>query len=144
MTKTKKIVFMIIALTALVYFINPIVKINNKRLENSISEISDGEEVFFNDAVPFKWDTIYTFDPYTEKERIEEKIGFKSRSIKESISEGQVQYIFVKNKRVVSSICAYPDSVGYNILFDRCFSYNDNKSFYAENKNDILYLIIVD
>lgn len=96
---------------------NPIVFINNQKLENSIQSI-DNQAVHLNDVVPFEWDTLYTFVPYSSKEEIEKIIGFKSNDIKENnISEGMVHLLFVKNDKVVASVLGYASNLGYNIDF---------------------------
>lgn len=89
---------------------------NNKSLCKSIEAIT-ASEINLTDIVPFQWDTVYTFTPYTSKDTIEKVIGFKSDDIQETINEGMVQLIFVKDKLIVSSICGYCNYVGYNIHF---------------------------
>lgn len=43
---------------------NPIVFVNNQKLENSIKSIQ-GDIIKLNEVVPFDWDVLYTFEPYT-------------------------------------------------------------------------------
>ncbi|HCA30750.1 MAG TPA: hypothetical protein DEP23_14960, partial [Ruminococcaceae bacterium] len=96
---------------------NPIIFINNQKLENSIRSI-DNQTVQLNDVIPFEWDTLYTFGAYSSKEEIEDIIGFKSADIKENnINEGMVHLLFAKDDKVVASILGYSSNLGYSIDF---------------------------
>lgn len=121
--KKTKVLIIILACIALIgiggYLIvgNPIVFINNQKLENTIQSVNT-DTVHLNNVIPFDWDRLYTFEPYQSKEEIEEIVGFKSAHIKEnSINEGMVHLLFVKDEKVVASILGYSSSLGYSIEF---------------------------
>ena len=142
MKRTIKNIFTVILIAVFVYFIsgNIYVEYNNHRLKTAVLSLTDTSSVYFNDLVPFKWDKAYTFSPYTSKAEIENTIGFKSRFIKESVSENMVQIIFVKDRHIVSSICSYPSNLGYGIYFDHIAAYDHNLTFFTETINNIIYL----
>ncbi len=142
MKKTIKNIIAVISAVVFVYFIsgNIYVGYNNHKLKTSVLSLSDTSSVYFNDLVPFKWDKAYTFSPYTSKSEIENTIGFKSRFIKESVSEETVQIIFVKDRHIVSSICSYPSTLGYGIYFDNTISSNENPLFFVEKSSSMTYL----
>ncbi len=150
----KKIIFPLILLVILgvlvflfVTFIgNPKVYLNNKKLKENILKLSvDSEDVELRDVIPFEFDTLYTFKPYTSKEDIETIIGFKSSSIKESTNEGMVQLLFIKDKKVVSSVCDYSVNLGYKIINFGNRAYPETIfSIYEENKIMILDANIID
>ncbi len=119
---------------------SPVVLANNQKLKEEILAVHS-EYVTLNEIVPFEWDTLYTFDPYTTKEEIERIIGFNSSSIKETVSEGMVQLLFVNDQKVVSSICSYADILGYGIDFSGKILYTDHAVFSVERDTDILYLL---
>lgn len=64
---------------------------------------------------------------------MEKAIGLSSPSIQETVSEGMVQLLFVKEGRVVASVCGYAERLGYQIAFTGkivaektgCFSWNE-------------------
>ncbi|NCB42633.1 MAG: hypothetical protein EOM59_08440 [Clostridia bacterium] len=118
---------------------NPVVMMNNKNLQREVTAVHSGD-VALNDLVPFEWDIVYTFDPYTTQEQIESIIGFKSNSIQETVSEGMVQLLFVKGKRVVSSVCGYSQALGYRIDFLQNVSYIDHAVFSADTEAGIVKL----
>ena len=118
---------------------NPIVAINNSKLEQSFTAIT-AETVAFNEIVPFDWDMVYTFEPYTSKAEIEAMIGFKSNAIQESISEGMVQLLFVKNNKVVAGICTYASNLGYSVNFADKILYSDNAVFRVQKEAGIVQL----
>ena len=142
--KKKKTIISVVTISlimALTYMIigNPIVIINNQKLQREVTEVNS-DYVELNEIVPFEWDTVYTFEPYTSKEQIEDIIGFKSNSIQETVSEGMVQLLFVKDKKVVSSVCGYSNTLGYRIDFFDRIVYTNNAAFSVERDSDIVRL----
>lgn len=141
--KKKKITISvsIILIIALAYIAigNPMVFFNNQKLKREVTAIKS-DNVKLNEIVPFEWDTVYTFEPYTNKEQIEDVIGFKSYSIQETVSEGMVQLLFVKDKKVVCSVCGYSSTLGYRIDFFDRIMYTDNAVFSVERDSDIVRL----
>ena len=145
----KKIIYILILLITIIIFFKfkdySEIKLNNKKLQKSITSIKENE-VALNDVIPFEWERLYTFKPYTTKEDIESIIGFKSQYISETINEGMVQLIFVKDKRIVSNVLNYEDNLGYSIDFYDGISiynevlYKDNIKFNVKLDNGILYL----
>ena len=109
-------------------FESPLVKYNNYHLKQNIQTIS-ASEVTLNAVVPFEWDTVYTFPPYTSKAKIEKIIGFESDEIKETVNEGMVNLLFVKGNTVTGSICDYPKNLGYSIEFKDKVKFKDNVVF---------------
>ncbi|WP_249030205.1 hypothetical protein [Tannockella kyphosi] len=143
--KTKKIfaISTVIALLGvIVYFIvaNPLVSINNQKLENSIKSI-ETEAIQLNDIVPFEWDIMYTFSPYASQDEIEQIIGFESADVKENnISEGMVHLLFVKDDKVVASVLGYSSNLGYSIDFTEKITYAENAQFSVINSDDVITL----
>ena len=86
---------------------------------------------FLGDITDFKWDYVYSFEPYTSKENIEKAIGFKSDKIKESVNEGTNQVIFTKGKEVVCYIYGYPDDSVY-FDFSSLYNYYSISNKYAD------------
>lgn len=109
-------------------FGSPLVKYNNYHLKQNMQTISESE-VTLNSVVPFEWDTVYTFPPYTSKAKIEKIIGFESNEIKETVNEGMVNLLFVKGNTVTGSICDYPKNLGYSIEFKDKVKFKDNVVF---------------
>ena len=143
---TKKVVLISLASIILIgiigYWIigNPIVLINNQKLGNAIKSINT-QSIQINDIVPFEWDTLYTFTPYTSKEEIAQIIGFKSNEIKENnINEGMVHLLFVKGNKVVASILGYGRNLGYRIDFPNKVEYKENAQFNVTNVEDVITL----
>jgi hypothetical protein len=144
MLKNKKTIITIIALGLIIvlsYIVigNPIVFVNNQKLKHAVLAV-DSHNILFNEIVPFEWDIVYTFEPYASKEKIEGIIGFKSNSIKETASEGMVQLLFIKNNKVVCSVCDYSSNLGYRIDFFNRIMYTDNAVFSVERDTDIIWL----
>ena len=98
---------------------NPIVFWHNRALEHSLCSLEDGITVTLNETVPFEWEAVYTFDPYTSKSEMERIIGISSSSIRETVSEGMVQLIFVNRGRVTASVCGDASNLGYDVYLGR-------------------------
>ncbi len=105
--KTKKILTIlftpIIALFVLLFVIRAY-RINSPsyKLDKVIEETKNNQELTLEKFVPFEWDKLYQFGPYTTKEYMEEKIGFKSDYLSSnSINDNIYSSVFVKNNKVV-------------------------------------------
>lgn len=66
----------------------------------------------------FKWDTIYSFSPYTPKRDIYDIVGYKWDRISETVSEGMNQIVFVNDSKVVCYIYRYPQNNDYEFIFE--------------------------
>lgn len=105
----KKSVFMgiiTVIIITIIIIVNPFKKDvwdnNADRLKNSFSTISRGAVIEdLSKFTPFEWDVLYSFTPYTSKEKIYETIGYKWDNISESVNEGMNQIVFVKDGAVV-------------------------------------------
>lgn len=143
--------FLLLSAAAVVLYLllgNPFISYHNKQLSQSIQSVSaEAEQVYFNELVPFEWDEVYQFPPYTTKETMEETIRLHSRAIGETVSEGMVQLIFVDGgkEKVVASICAYPQVIGYSIALPYNYGdygkirYDDAAVFQKSMVDGILY-----
>lgn len=65
---------------------------------------------------PFEWDTLYSFAPYTPKDKIYEVIGYKWDNITETVDEGMNQIVFMKDGEVICYLYGYPENI--KISFD--------------------------
>ncbi|MBM4763475.1 hypothetical protein [Bacillus sp. B15-48] len=122
---------------------------NEKLLRNGIISIEQTvESVNLLDVTPFEWDTVYTFDPYTPKDKIYETVGYKWDNIRETVSEGMNQVVFMKDAKVVCYIYGYPDNNGYGISFSgetinniaEMLKVNDDLTFQVIRSDDVIYL----
>jgi hypothetical protein len=122
---------------------------NNSAFNDAIKSVN-ADKIALNDVVPFEWDTLYTFAPYMPKAEIQEIIGFSSDDIKETVSEGMTQLLFIKNDEIVCSICGYGENLGYSFSFGTyeenhlAISWDDDVIFTVNNSNDIVNLAFAD
>ena len=66
-------------------------------------------------TVPFGWDAVYSFDPYTPAETMARVMGVPASGLPETVSEGMSQLIFVKGGAVVCAVCGYPSRLGWRV-----------------------------
>ncbi|WP_066718764.1 hypothetical protein [Clostridium sp. Marseille-P299] len=86
--------------------------INADKLINSFNVISgDADIEDLSEFIPFEWDALYSFAPYTPKEVIYEVIGYKWDNISESVNENMNQIVFVKDGKVVCYLYGYPEYI---------------------------------
>lgn len=91
-----------------------------RAVEHAVEAVpADQTEIALNDLIPFEWDEVYSFEPYTTREEIEQIIGLHSGAIGETVSEDMVQYVFVNREKgkVKASICGRPVELGYRFVF---------------------------
>ena len=87
--------------------------INEKNLREKVLAESQEREIILNDYTDFEWDTLYEFGAYISKEKIYEIIGFEFYPIKETVSEGMNQILFLSNDEVVCYLYGYPSNNKY-------------------------------
>ena len=139
----KKIVWAVVFIAMCVaVFGSPVIRINNHRLKKAVTALEAGQTVTLNEVVPFEWDAVYTFSPYTSEEDIEKTIGFKSRDIvANNVNEGMTHLIFTKGEKVKAAVLGYPTALGYRIDFFKKVSYDRNILFTVAEKNDFIELL---
>ena len=101
----------ILLIVFLLLFGNPLVAWHNHQLKAALQQLPEGT-VTLEEAVPFAWDTVYSFDPYTSRAEMESVMHLKSASIREGVSEEQRSIVFTKGNKVVCSVC---NPTGYDI-----------------------------
>lgn len=104
----------IIAVVTILIVHNPLKKdiwdSNANKLKNSFQAISgDADIEDLRGFIPFEWDELYSFAPYTSKETIYEVIGYKWDNIRETVNENMNQMVFVKDGKVVCYLYGYPE-----------------------------------
>ncbi len=104
----------IIAIVAIVIVYNPFKEdvwdTNADKFINSFNVISGDAAIDdLNGFIPFEWDALYSFAPYTSKEEIYEVIGYKWENISETVNEGMNQIVFTKNSKVICYLYGYPE-----------------------------------
>ena len=114
-----------------------------RALQAAVTGISK-DTVTLNEVVPFAWDTVYTFAPYTPREEIEAVIGFRSAAIQEGYSEGILRLVFVKGRRVAAMVCATPQTLGYTIVFEGHISRAENMPFSVTRTGEVVKLTAVE
>ena len=128
-------------------FGDPRIYFNNAKLEKTLSAL-DCDSITLEEIVPFEWTTVYTFDPYTSKERIERVVGSKSPALKKSVSEGMNHVVFTNRGRVVASVCTHPASTGYYLSFtggeNTYYSYSDGGYSHIEYGDEIVFEVMQD
>ena len=105
-----------IVIIAIVTAFNPFKEdvwdINADKFTYSFNVISGDADIDdLNGFIPFEWDELYSFAPYTSKKVIYEVIGYKWDSISESANEGMNQIVFVKDNKVICYLYGYPEDI---------------------------------
>lgn len=112
-----KVLFFLIVIISIFIFIsrNSELNKNNRyltdKLLDSVSDTSGTAEELFN----FDYDEVYVFRPYQSKNEMEKQIGFKSRVLKETVSEGMMNILFLKDNSPVAYLYGYGQNNGYYV-----------------------------
>lgn len=132
------ITFAVLAILITILFSPPAKCLRNQRaFIFSMSELNRGSVIRLSESLDFEWDYLYSFLPYTSKEDIYETIGYRDIRIHETVSEGIVQVILVKDGKTVCNISGYPDDLGFYFDFGIIDKYIklDNKSKFIVQKD---------
>lgn len=132
---------------ALLYYLmgSPVVLWHNHQLKSALTALTD-QTITLEQAVPFAWDEVYAFAPYTSLEEIEATIGTESYNLSESTSEGMLQLVFLDEGAVAAAVCDAPSNLGYNLIFSDWegnaahLTYGENVSFAIRSDNGVVVL----
>ena len=111
---------------------SPVVLWHNHQLKAALTGLTD-TSITLEQAVPFSWDEVYTFAPYTSVEEIQEVIGTTSFNLKEAESEGVLQLVFLDGGAVTAAVCAAPAALGYDVDLASTVDSTPCKLTYGEN-----------
>lgn len=123
--------------------------LNSELLKKKVLSIGQTVETLdLLDITPFEWDTVYSFDPYTPKNKVYDTVGYKWDNIRETVSEGMNQIVFLKDGKVVCYLYGYPSNNGYGIIFAgkdynsvaSILNLADNLNFQVTKSDGVLYL----
>lgn len=137
----------LLAVIALVYSIlgSPVVLWHNRQLKTALTGLTD-TTITLEQAVPFSWDEVYSFTPYTSVEEIQQTIGAESYNLTESTSEGMCQLVFMDEGAVAAAVCAFPSDLGYDVVLTGWedgaahLTYGENVSFNVVREEGIVRL----
>lgn len=94
---------LILVTIALIYLINPLLIIHNKKVINHLDSLQSKEYITRKDLIPFEYDKLHIIYPYTPKEFTEKEIGIKSRFIKENNNDNHYDLLIIKNNKIISN-----------------------------------------
>lgn len=95
----------IILVVIVVIYIDPFYLIRNNRLITNIESLLDKEIISLDELIPFEYDALYLYEPYTYKKDMEKEIGIKSRFIKDNYTDNLgTELIVIKDNKVISSV----------------------------------------
>lgn len=113
--KIFKALILMVALVSIIFFIGWNSELNknnrylNDKLLNSVSDTSGKAGELFD----FNYDKVYVFSPYQSKDEMEKELGFSSRLLKETVSEGMMNILFVKDDSPAAYLYGYGSNNGY-------------------------------
>ena len=119
---TRLWIILISIIITLVLIISPLKKdiwdINASKLKDKVDDL-EGTTVIkdFSKWTPFEWDVLYSFTPYTTKDKIYEVIGYKWDKINETVNDNMNQIVFLKDGNVVCYLYGYPDKNNFSFHF---------------------------
>lgn len=126
---------------------SPVVLWHNHQLKAALTGLTD-TAITLEQAVPFSWDEVYTFAPYTSVEEIQQTIGAASFNLKEAAGEGMLQLVFLDGGAVTAAVCADPARLGYDVdlagaaggSLPAKLTHGENVSFAVERADGIVRL----
>lgn len=112
-----KILLIILLAIALILFIrwNSDLNKNNRNLSEKLLSFDPNTSGIGGELFTFDYDMAYAFDPYQSKEEMQKEIGFKSRILEQTVSEGMMNILFVKDDKPLAYLYGYGSNNGYYI-----------------------------
>ena len=95
-------------------FGDPVALQRRSRLTEALTSAPAGTATL-EAVVPFEWDAVYSFDPYTSAQEMAGVMGVPAAGLPETVSEGMSQLIFVQDGRVVCAVVGYPSRLGWRV-----------------------------
>lgn len=114
-------------------------RMHEKQLQRAVLAVNR-ESVTLDEVVPFAWDTVQAFPPYTSEETIRQTLGVKGGSIPESFSEGMQLLIFVKGDRVAAAVCGYAETLGYAVEINETVRFGEGVPFRVVRDGNLVVL----
>ena len=108
---------------------------NGKRLGETLKQVNK-TEITWDEVVPFEWDTMYCFTPYTSKEAMVQTVGIESRYLHEGEYDDMVNLVIVKDQEVVDGHGA---DLGYRLSAGEKIKKGDGTKFAVEKKGQGIY-----
>lgn len=116
-----------------ILYINPAYQKRNKLLIDNIDKLLVNEEVTLEELIPFDFDSVYLFEPYSYKKDMESQIGIRSRFIKDNYTDNLgTEMIVVKNNKVISSTFIKLEKNGFiieGLIYSNKLDKNSNVVF---------------
>lgn len=106
---------------------------NGRRLGEALKQVNK-TEITWDEVVPFEWDTMYCFTPYTSKEAMVQTVGFDSRFLQAGEYDDMVNLVFVKDQEVVSAVYGHGADLGYRLSAGEKIKKGDGTKFAVEKK----------
>lgn len=124
----------VLAVIALLWSLigSPVVLWHNHQLKSALTGLTD-TAITLEQAVPFSWDEVYSFPPYTSVEEMQEVIGAESYNLTESTGEGMLNLVFLDEGAVTAAVCGYPAELGYDIVLAGAADSTPGKLTYGED-----------
>ena len=122
----------------------------NSQLKKAVTSLDDGETVMLNEVVPFDWDKVVSFPPYTSKEKMAGDLGIRSFCYKDVLSEGMVQLVFIQGQQIMACVTDYAENTGYSIEIPweeggdaAAILYEENAKYKVVKDGDITRLVFI-
>lgn len=102
------------------------------------------DKVSLQEVVPFEWDAVYSFSYEDSIADITEATGIRSDLFISTSEEGDVQYYFIFEDKVVSMFAGTPEEIGFQLDFTGGFFLYDNTSqFEVSQKSDLRPWVLI-
>ena len=113
--KRTKAIALVLLVLSIVFFIrwNSELNRNNRQLVNQLLDANPESSGRAEEVFTFDYDELYVFTPYQSKESMEEEIGFQTHVLKETMNEGMMNLLFVKNDEAVAYLYGYGANHGF-------------------------------
>lgn len=107
------VVFVILITAIKIIDYNSLVSQNTRQIEERLSQNTEDGNI--RNLISFSYDKMYVFEPYQTLDNMEKQIGLKYSKLKEGLSEGTINILFVKDNKPIAYLFGYAANVGFYI-----------------------------
>lgn len=115
-----------------------------RALKKEMLALEDGSVMTLEEVIPFEWERLFQFDPYTPREQIEKAIRKKIHRSSLTVNDHERTMLAMNGKDVVYDSSGDPAVYGYLFQTSGEMKRGEHTEFRVEHRGDYVFLVQMD
>lgn len=115
-----------------------------RALKKEMLALEDGSVMTLEEVIPFEWERLFQFDPYTSREQIEEAIRKKIHRSSITVNDNERTMLAMSGRDVVYDSSGDPSVYGYLFQTSGEMKRGEHTEFRVEHRGDYVFLVRTD